>query len=810
MKKTLKIIYLSTFPPRECGIATFTQDLTDTMDNLLEPVIESRIAAINPDDISRYHYPRKVIFQIDQNSRQEYIKTAEEINAMDDVKLVNIQHEFGIFGGEYGFYLLAFLDALKRPSIITFHSVLPSPNPKLYDVVKLISEKSSGLIVMTNRSKEILVREYGISEDKISCIPHGIHSMPYISSIKQKYVLSFFKRTTLLTFGFLSRGKGIEYVIEALPKVVNAYPDFLYIVLGVTHPGVLKEEGESYRNFLIEKVLALKLSSNVNFYNEYADLDKLLQFLKATDIYISTSLDPNQAVSGTLSYALGVGRPVISTPFAQAKELVTQKTGILVNFKDPDSYAEAIIKLLKELQLREQLGKNAYFRTRNMTWDNVALEYSKLFSKYSNNVAEVSEYKKIPRINLSHMFCLTDDFGIIQFAKLSLPDISSGYTLDDNARALIVACLYYDELGKSIKITYLDKQKTGLINRIKIYLDFIEFLLGPNSEGQSGNGGIFHNYVKSDRTIDFELNKKENLDDANGRAMWALAVVASVDSLPEGIKNKALSLLNKRIERHKMFESPRATAFYIKGVCLLLRRIKAIEGRRDLDASGPSSSASLPLLPPLRRAEDETKKRLLVEWRVKAEKILIVLCDRLVSLYRGVSSADWQWFENYLTYSNAVLPEALILGYEQTRNSDYFDIGIKTLDFLISHTFVNGMYIPTGQDGWHHRTGQRRYFDQQPEDVSAMVCALSSACLVTGKDSYKKLMHVAFNWFLGDNVLKQMVYDRTTGGCYDGVGEGHINLNQGAESTTSYLIARLAIIVSKKYIDKKGLQNKNK
>lgn len=795
MKNTLKIVYLSTFPPRECGIATFTADLTDAMDNLLESVIESRIAAVNTDDISRYNYSRKVIFQIDQNSQQEYVKTAEEINAMDDVKLVNIQHEFGIFGGEYGSYLLAFLDTLKKPSVITFHSVLPLPNSGLYDIVRSIAEKASGLVAMTNLSKEILNREYGISEEKISVIPHGIHSAIYTSHVKQKYVLSFFKRTNLLTFGFLSRGKGIEYVIEALPKVVEAYPDFVYIILGVTHPGVLKKEGESYRNFLIEKVRALDLSSNVNFYNEYADIDKLLQCLKATDLYISTSLDPNQAVSGTLSYALGSGSPVVSTPFAQAKELVTSETGILVNFKDSDSYAEAIIKLLKEPKLREQLGKNAYFRTRKMTWDNVALEYSKLFSKYSSDISKLSEYKKIPRINLSHMFRLTDDFGIIQFAKLSLPDISSGYTLDDNARALIVVCLYYDELGKSIKKPYLDKQKTELVNRMKIYLNFIEFLLGPNSDGQGGNEGIFHNYVKADRTIDIELGKKENLDDANGRAMWALSVAASVASLPANIKNKALSLLKKRIEKHKMFESPRATAFYIKGICLLLKRTKEIEGN-GLDMSG---SKPLSLLHPLRRAEDEKEKGLSDEWRVKAEKILIVLCDRLVSLYRGVSSEDWQWFEDYLTYSNAVLPEALILGYEYTRNSDYFDTGIKTLDFLISHTFIDGICMPIGQDGWHHRMGKRRYFDQQPEDTSAMTCALATAYSVIGKDFYKKLMNEAFNWFLGDNSIKQVVYDRTTGGCYDGLGESHINLNQGSESTTSYLLARLALIGTQKF-----------
>jgi glycosyltransferase involved in cell wall biosynthesis len=749
MNEAFKIIYLSTFPPRECGIATFTTDLIAAMDDLLEPAIESRVAAVNIDDISRSHYSKKVIFQINQYSEQEYIDTAKAINGMDKVKLVNIQHEFGIFAGKYGSYIISFLEALKKPSVVTFHSILPSPDAELKRVVCLITEKTNGLVVMTSLSKEILVREYGIAEEKISMIPHGIHSMPYVSSAKPKAALGVSKKVSLLTFGFLSRGKGIEYVIEALPKVVSVYPDILYIILGVTHPNVLKEEGESYRKFLIQKVRDLGLSSHVNFYNEYASVDKLLHFLRATDIYISTSLDPNQAVSGTLSYALGSGRPVVSTPFAQARELIISETGQLVNFKDPDSYAEAIIKLLKDPSLREQLGKNAYFRTRNMTWENVAVEYSKLFSKYSGDIAKVSERKKIPRVNLNHVLRLTDDFGIIQFARLSLPDVSSGYTLDDNARALIVICLYYGKLGGVVKAAYPDKQKSELLKRIEVYLCFIEFVLCEDN--------VFCNYVRSDRSIDIELNKKDNLDDANGRAFWALAVVAAADYLPDSARNKALSLLEKRIENYKMFESPRATAFYAKGLSLLLKKIREIGGR-DL------------------------------------KELLVAHCDRLVSLYRGVSSEEWQWFENYLTYSNAVLPEALISGHEHTGNSEYLDIGIKTLDFLISKTFIDGIYRPIGQDGWHHKIGERRYFDQQPEDVSAMVCALATAYSITGKDSYKKLMHEAFNWFLGDNSLKQVVYDRTTGGCYDGIGERYINLNQGSESTTSYFLARLAII----------------
>lgn len=749
MNKPLKIVYLSTFPPRECGIATFTADLTAAMDDLLAPAIESRVAAINFDDIQRYYYPRKVIFQMNQYSEQEYIETAQKINAKNEVKLVNIQHEFGIFAGKHGSYVVSFLEALEKPSVVTFHSVLPSPDAELKETVRAIAAKASGLVAMTNLSKEILAREYAIAEEKISVIPHGIHSIPYTSSAKPKSALGFAKKSSLLTFGLLSRNKGIEYVIEALSEVVKAYPDILYIVLGVTHPNVLKEEGENYRKSLVQKVHDLGLSSHVNFYNEYVPLDKLLHFLRAADIYISTSLDPNQAVSGTFSYALGTGRPVISTSFAQARELVTSEAGLLVDFRDPAAYAKAMIQLLKDPVLREQLGKNAYFRTRNMTWENVALEYSKLFSKYSKDIAEVSEHKKIPRINLSHIFHLTDDFGIIQFARLSAPDISSGYTLDDNARAMIVACLCYAKLGGMFKAFDPEKQKSELLKRIEVYLRFIEFVLGEDC--------LFCNYVRPDRTIDSELNKKDSLDDANGRAFWALAVVAAAGYLPEGTRQKARLLLRKNLEKYSMPESPRAVAFYIKGIYLLLKNTR----------------------------DDENQD---------IKKLLVTHCDRLLSLYRGASSGEWQWFESYLTYSNAILPEALILGHELTGNSEYLDTGITALDFLIGKTFVSGIYVPIGQDGWHHKFGERRYFDQQPEDVSAMVCALSTAHSITGREGYKKLMHEAFNWFLGDNSLKQVVYDRATGGCYDGLGERNINLNQGAESITSYLLARLAII----------------
>ncbi|MFH1594604.1 MAG: glycosyltransferase [Candidatus Omnitrophota bacterium] len=278
MKEAIKILYVSTFPPRECGMATFTEDLTAAIDDLLLPAIESRVVAVNTDDISRYHYPRKVIAEIGRSSQDEYIRTAETINAIDDVHLVNIQHEFGIFAGPRGSYIVSFLEALKKPSIVTMHSVLPSPDEEMYRVVRAIAEHASGLVAMTRHSRELLVSVYGISEEKISVIPHGIHAMPYSPSVKPKSFLGFPKKIKLLTFGFLSRGKGLEYVIEALPEVIKVNPDFLYIILGVTHPNVLKEEGESYRNSLIQKIHELKLASHVNFYNEYVTLEELLQF----------------------------------------------------------------------------------------------------------------------------------------------------------------------------------------------------------------------------------------------------------------------------------------------------------------------------------------------------------------------------------------------------------------------------------------------------------------------------------------------------------------------------------------------------
>ncbi|KKU13998.1 MAG: Glycosyl transferase, group 1, partial [Parcubacteria group bacterium GW2011_GWC2_45_7] len=430
------VVFVSTFPPRQCGIGTYTHDLTIAIDEL-HSQLESRIIAMNVEELVSDRYPRKVLAQISEPKLADYQDVARQLNALPQVVLISVQHEFGIFGGEYGIYLLHFLELLTKPAIITFHTVLPSPSKQFLEVVRRLTNLVKGIIVMTRRSADILKEDYGISGDKIHTVPHGIHFLPYTDGVAPKKSLQLSNRFVLSTFGFLSRGKGIEYVIEALPQVVQRLPNLIYLVIGATHPTVLRDEGEEYRRMLMRKVYELGLASHVRFYNRYLPLKELLQFLQATDIYIATSLNPDHAVSGTLCYALGAGRPVISTAFAQAKEYVTEEVGALVDFRSPQAYAQAILALTQNNELRLQKGKHAYFRTRSMIWPNVAITYMRVFVQYLPGLN--LEDKTLPPIKLAHLMHLSDSFGILQFANLAEPNPEFGYTVDDNARALAVA-----------------------------------------------------------------------------------------------------------------------------------------------------------------------------------------------------------------------------------------------------------------------------------------------------------------------------------------------------------------------------------
>lgn len=723
------VVYLSTYPPRQCGIATFTADLTNATGQVFN--LEPLIVAVNTTEISHLPYPEKVLFEISQTNPGDYLEAAQKINRLEKVKLVNIQHEFGIFGGEYGSYILTFMEELKKPIVTTFHTVIPNPGDILRETVRKISDNSKGITVMTGSGKEILEKDYSIDPGKIQVIPHGIHSVNYKTSEQAKQRLWLSGSLVLSTFGLLGPGKGIEFVLDALPPIIEKFPNVRFLIIGATHPVVLKQDGEAYRNFLTKKVYDLGLANNVIFYNNYLAIDNLLRLLEATDVYISSSLDPIQAVSGTLSYALGSGRPVVSTAFAQAKQDITDDVGVLVGFRDPGAFTNAILRLLEDGNLRTQMGKNAYFRTRHMIWQNVANSYVRYFAQFTPELYEMQ--RELPQVKMSYLTRLTDPFGIIQFAKLTEPDTSSGYTLDDNARALIVSVLHYKRfrLVSSLKLA-------------KTYLDFISYVAKPD--------GYYDNYVEPDKSINTERNGRDNLEDSTARGLYALTQTIVTKEVPKPFRIQARKIFDHSFKSKISFSSPRAAGFYIKALYFLLSKWKDKE----------------------------------IYEAIKYH------CEHLVSLYTHHSTPDWEWFEHHLTYSNAILPEALLLGYKVVGDERYLKIATKTVNSLIDHTFKNGIYMPIGQSGWFIKGGKRQFFDQQPEDVAATVEMLNTIYQITHEKKYNDLAYKAFYWFLGENVLGQIVYDRTTGGCYDGIGENFINLNQGAESTIAYLTARLS------------------
>lgn len=725
-KSTNKILYIATFPPRECGIATFTQDLTFAMDVKFNPKTKAEVTAVNEDPTSIYNYGKNVFTQIAANNIESYVSLAERVNKRSDIKLVNIQHEFGIFGGTRGDFLIPFLQVIRKPVVTTFHSVIPHPDEHLENVVRFIVSKSKAIVVMNKLSKDVLARDYDAPKSKIYLIPHGIPATAFEPSDKYKTELGLQGKIVLSTFGLMSPNKGIQYAIKALPNIKKRYPNVIYLVLGETHPNVRREFGESYRNSLHRLVDKLKLKDNVKFYDKYLSLDEIVNYLKATDVYISPSLGQEQSVSGTLSYAMGCGRPVVSTKTVYARYLVNGRNGLLVNFKSSSAIARAAKRLLSNELLLKNISTGAYETTRKMIWPNVAAAYFEIFKK----IADVKvEEDKLPQIKFDHLVRMTDDVGIHHFAKYSKPERRYGYSLDDNARALLVSATQY-----------VREPSEKLAELMHTYLRFMKFM--------QRSDGTFANIVSAKRERDETRD-----DDVQGRAVWALGFTTVQLKLPEAIRLEANRLLKRSIKMIPRIRSPRAIAFVAAGLYHYLL------ANRD--------------------------KRLMT--------LFVKLADRELEFYRLSASSEWNWFEDQLSYSNSKLPESLFYAYDLTRNRKYLEVAEKSLAFLSSITFNRDSYIPIGQNGWYFRNRKRAYFDQQPEDTASMVETKVVAYKITGKRKHLNDALQAFQWFLGKNHLKQMVYDEVTGGCCDGVGQYSLNLNQGAESTISYLLARLRL-----------------
>ncbi len=723
-----EILFITSFPPRECGIATYTQDLVNALNNQFENSFSCSICALeNNNEHHGYLKTPKFILNTDQTS--SFLKIASQINNNDNIMIVVIQHEFGFFAkNEIAFK--NFCNALTKPIVFVFHTVLPNPNVEFRTKVKDMAEKASAIIVMTQNASAILVNDYAISKSKITVIPHGTHLIPQLNreELKKKYQLS--NKKVLSTFGLLSSSKSIETTLNALPEVIEKHPEVLFLILGKTHPSLIKHEGEQYREMLKSKIKELNIGENVRFVNEYLQLPVLLEYLQLSDIYLFTSKDPNQAVSGTFSYALSCGCPVISTPIPHALEVLRNNNGILFDFENSEQLTVAIISLLDNEELRAEISSRSLHKMAATAWQNSAIAHTQLFEKLTRN--SISLNYTIPAFNFNHIQRMTTEFGFIQFAKIANPDISTGYTIDDNSRALIAICQHYE--------IFQDPEDLKLIYN---YLYFILYCMQPN--------GKFLNYVNEAKEFTTQ-NIPENLDDSNGRAIWALGYVLSLKKiLPFHVTLTTEYLLEKALPNLLEIHSTRAMAFIIKGL------------------------------------HYQNKKENLY--------ILETLADRMVQMYRHENDQEWLWFEDYMTYGNSLLPEAMLCAYLSTQKEKYKTIAKESFDFLLSKIFVNGSIRVISNKGWHIKDELRvpAIGGEQPIDVAYTIMALEKFYEVFKNKEYKQKAKAAFNWFLGDNHLHQIVYNPCTGGCYDGVEEHNVNLNQGAESTLSYLMARLTI-----------------
>ncbi len=723
-----KILLMSSFPPTECGIATYT---TDTI-NAISKGFSQTFTCIQC-DLNRGNPAGSASeYILNPDVREDYTKIAREINLDSTIKLVHIQHEFGLFGGSYGNYLFDFLKEINIPVVFTFHTVLSIPDEELRTTVKELAFYAASIIVMTRSSIRILEEEYQIDSQKIKCIPHGTHRVRWAEAEKLKKKNGFRGRLILSTFGLLGPGKSIETALKALPEIIRHRPEVVYLVIGKTHPNNIKNNVDEYRNYLLGLVEELKISRHVIFINRYVKLSELLELLGATDIYLFTSKDPNQAVSGTFSYAMSCACPIIATSIPHTREILTRDAGSIIDIGDSEKLAKICIELLSNQKLRKFMSFNAFQKANAYSWENIAVKHSLLYHKILKSSLPIKfDY---PEIKLDHFKTLTTNRGMIQFSKIDIPDLKSGYTLDDNARALIAICMHY-QLFKS------DED----LKFIGIYLDFIERCQMPQ--------GTFVNYIDENDKVHIK-NDYVNLEDSNSRAVWALGTLISMkDILPARIGKKAITCFLKCSTWTKGVLSPRSIGYTIKGLY-------------KYQINNPENHISINI--------ENLAKNLITRYDINREK-------------------NWEWFEEYMTYANSILPEAMLYAYLSTGKEPYKRAALQTFDFLLSKMFVDGELRVISNRGWYQKGSEPNRYGEQPIDVFCLIQTLDIFYKIFNIPHYNDMMKKAFGWFLGDNHLSQIVYNPLTGGCGDGLEKENVNLNQGAESTVVYLMARLII-----------------
>jgi glycosyltransferase involved in cell wall biosynthesis len=732
-----KVAFLGDYLPRKCGIATFTADLRCAIAAEF-PAIQCPVVPVN-DLAEGYDYPAEVRFEIAEQDLPSYLRAADFLN-ITDVDVVCVEHEFGIYGGPAGSHVLALLRELQMPIVTTLHTVLREPNEEQRRVMRELIRLSTRLVVMSERGREFLREVYHAPENKIDLIPHGIPDMPFADPNYFKDEFGVAGRQVLLTFGLLSPNKGIEFALQALPDILREFPNIVYIVLGQTHPNLLRHEGEAYRLSLERLAKDLGVQKHVVFFNRFVELEELMRFIGSADIYLTPYLTEAQITSGTLAYAFGAGNAVVSTPYWHAAELLTAERGKLVPFRDARAIAAAVVELLRDEPLRHLMRKNAYKIGREMVWSRVAQLYAKSFEqarqdhsfigRKSSPIKTLDEQPgQLPELKLDHLFRMSDSTGFFQHASFTVPNFAEGYCTDDNARALVLA-LMLNKLGHG---------SPQLATRAATYAAFLNHAFDRQQ-------GRFRNFMNFERRWLEEVGS----EDCQGHALWALGLCVS-QAGQGSFQMLAAQLFEQALPVAAEFSSPRAWAFTLIGIDEYLRRFS---GDR------------------------------------RANHIRGTLTTRLMQSYGDTAREDWQWFEEVVSYANAKLPHALILSGRCMNAAPLLETGLKALRWLVKNqTSEAGSFRPIGSNGFFPRGKERALFDQQPIEAQATVSACIEAYHATGDMFWVAEARRAFEWFLGRNDLGIALYDPGTGGCRDGLHVDRLSQNQGAESTLAFLLA---------------------
>jgi glycosyltransferase involved in cell wall biosynthesis len=737
------VAVIGNYLPRQCGIATFTTDLVEALSKEAPNV---NFGAIVMNDYPEgYKYPEKVRFEIQQNKLSDYSIASEYLN-INQMDIVCVQHEYGIFGGSAGSHLLKLLGGLRMPVVTTLHTVLKDPEPKYHEVMRKLADLSERLIVMSRKAVDFLIDNFNIPEEKITFIHHGIPNVPFVDPNFYKDKFRVEGKKVLLTFGLLSPNKGIEYVLQALPMIIKKHPDIAYIILGATHPHILKAHGDEYRIRLQMLTHKLNLRDYVHFQNRFVELNELCEFLGTADVYITPYLEEAQITSGTLISAMGSGKPVVSTPYWYATEMLADGRGVLVPFQNSDAIAEQINNLLDKDIIRHQIRKKAYNFTRKAIWSEVSKRYLDIFQEvklkrsqhprprhlYSENIKTITNFE-LPEIKFDHLKTMTDDTGIFQHATYTIPNRNHGYCTDDNARALVVTAMAYK---------YSSSDSKWLDSLSSIYLSFLLDAYNEDNER-------FRNFFSYSRQWMEDIGS----EDSHCRALWGLGKIIAF-SRDTGQMEVATILFKQALRAVEGFSSPRAMAFALVGIHSYLEKF-----------SGDS----------------------------KVRQMREILAEKLFKLFKNNVTKNWPWLEKKVCYTNGKLVHALLLSGKSMQRKDMIEMGLNSLKWLLDIQTEKGHFVPIGNNGWYEQGQPKARFDQQPIEVNAMIEACVKAYNLTRNKVWLDSVVMCFNWFLGHNDLNLSLYDPKTGGCRDGLMADGINRNEGAESSLAWLLSLMAL-----------------